>query len=427
MKEQEKITALSGLASNGLTPDPGEKDGPIEELKKELTFLKNKLSESKKREAELEDTRRAMLYMMEDLNESQKAIIHIKEEWVKTFDGIWDPIFIHDRDCRIVRANKAFQDEAGISYDDMIGRKYWEVFPVMKEPVTMCSLSKGNPLPGKEELTDPASGKIFRVRCYVVDERGLSSALFVHVMEDITEMKGVQELLVQSAKLASIGELAANVAHEINNPMTAVLGYASLILEDLDENSSVYTDLKVIEKESYRIKGIIRNLLDFSRQRKINKKASNINAIIKESIALISHMATTSNILIELNLEEKLPLVEVDENQMKQVFLNLMGNAVHAMDDGGELKIKTEVLCDKANKNVLISFKDNGCGIPKAFVDKVFDPFFSSKGEAGTGLGLSVSYGIVKNHGGRLTLKSEEGKGSEFSVLLPVKHREQGP
>ena len=422
MKDVESIKELSDLTSDRQVMTLTQKDAQIGELRRELDRLAKELHESRQREAELEETRRAMLFMMEDLNESQEAIMNIKEEWVKTFDGIWDPIFIHDKDCRIVRANKAYQDAAGVIYNEIIGRKYWEVFPLMKGPLDGCSVTGGNKLPGREEIGDSASGKIFRVRCYIIEKAGLNKTLFVHVMENITEVKRVQELLVQSAKLASIGELAANVAHEINNPMTAVLGYASLILEDLNEEDPIYSDIKVIEKESYRIKEIVRNLLDFARQRKIDKKARDMNAIVKESVSLVSHMAETSNILIELNLDENLPPVAVDANQMKQVFLNLMGNAMHAMDKGGCLKIKTEILQNhvQGKNDVLIRLTDDGCGIPKSFIDKVFDPFFSSKGEGGTGLGLSVSYGIVKNHGGRLALVSEEGEGSEFSIILPI-------
>ena len=422
MENKKIISDVYDAGSGKSLPGFAGTDHQIEELKREMAYLKNELRQAREREAELEETRRAMLFMMEDLNESQEAIIHVKEEWVKTFDGISDPIFIHDKDYRIVRANKAYRDAAGLDYEEMKGRKYWEIFPFMKGPLTGCSAVESSDMPVREEVVDSASEKIFRVRCYMLEKTSANSALFVHVMENITEVKRVQDLLVQSAKLASIGELAANVAHEINNPMTAVLGYASLILEDIDEEDPLYADVKVIEKESYRIKEIIRKLLDFARQRKVDKKAKDINAIVKESISLVNHMAVTSNILIELDLDETLPPVAVDANQMKQVFINLMGNAVHAMNKGGTLRIKTGLISEPGGgaRDVVISFRDDGCGIPKSFVDRVFDPFFSSKGEGGTGLGLSVSYGIVKNHGGRLTLKSEEGKGSEFCVILPI-------
>ncbi len=186
--------------------------------------------------------------------------------------------------------------------------------------------------------------------------------------------------------------------------------------------------MKTIEGESQRVKNIIRNLLDFSRQRKSEKKPDDVNQVLKETISLMAHTAKNSNVLIEITTKEDLPPLNIDRNQVKQVFINLIGNSIQAMPEGGKLSIDTELIMENESEMgfAVVSFKDNGCGIPESNTGKVFDPFFSSKGEKGTGLGLSVSYGIIKNHGGDIRVSSKEGEGTEFTVILPFTINKSG-
>lgn len=256
------------------------------------------------------------------------------------------------------------------------------------------------------------------------DENGNVIQMIEYNVE-ITEEKRTQEMLVQSAKLASIGELAANVAHEINNPMAAVLGYTQLILEEMEEDnpegSSHYEELKAIERESLRIREIVRNLLDFARERELKREESDINEVLKETLALTIHLSEKSGIVTETDYGEGIPDIMVDKNQLKQVFLNIINNACHAMERGGKLRISTSLFEPSPDeKYIHIRFKDTGCGIEKGALERIFDPFFSTKGERGTGLGLSVSYGIIRNHGGEILVDSREGEGTEFTVRLPV-------
>ena len=355
-----------------------------------------------------------------ELRENFKKIELAKKEWQATFDAISDPIFIFDKDFRLLRTNRAYEEVCGLPYDKIIGKPYHTIFPKMEGPFAMCKEGLESRVI-QEEVFLPDLDKIFMVEYYPVTDIEGRPLYYVHVMEDITEAKMAQRMLAQSAKLASLGELAANIAHEINNPMTAVMGYTSIILEDMREGDMRYEALKTIERESLRVREIVRNLLDFARRDTLQKVESDIGEVVEDTISLVIHMADLANIQIERNYKENLPKVIVDTNQMKQVFINLINNACHAMQGGGKLIITTDMNSKRDDGDyILITFKDTGYGIPQQALEKIFEPFYTTKGEKGTGLGLSVSYGVVKDHRGDIIVKSKEGEGSEFTVMLPV-------
>ena len=222
------------------------------------------------------------------------------------------------------------------------------------------------------------------------------------------ELRQTQAQLVQSAKLAAIGELAANVAHEINNPMTSILGYATLMLDEGVDATTVTEYLKTIQSEAMRIRETVRALLDFSRQRDFTTEHVDISQAIKDTLALVRRHAALSNIAVEEKYDPNLPPIEVDVPQCKQVFLNLITNALDAMPHGGTLTVRTL----RDGEFIRIGFADTGGGIPEANLARVFDPFFTTKPAVkGTGLGLSVSLGIIQSHGGTIDVTSEMGKG----------------
>jgi two-component system NtrC family sensor kinase len=229
--------------------------------------------------------------------------------------------------------------------------------------------------------------------------------LEVKVEERTDELKKIHEQLFRSEKLASLGKLAAGVAHEINNPLTGVLTNSSLLLEDLDANDPRRDDVEVIVKETIRCREIVKRLLDFARQTKPQKKLTNINS------------------LIDKNLDENIPEIMADLDQIQQVFINLILNASDAMADGGKLMIDTNLTQNK--DYIEVKFTDTGVGIPDEVKAKIFDPFFTTKGH-GTGLGLSISYGIIERHGGKISVDSKPGKGTIFTIHLPVQNIEEG-
>jgi signal transduction histidine kinase len=218
--------------------------------------------------------------------------------------------------------------------------------------------------------------------------------------------------------LASIGQLAAGVAHEINNPMGVILGFAQGILKTLPEDDSLRKPLTTLEKESLRCKRIVQNLLDFARHSEPTPHLTNINELVDASCDLAEHQTSLQNVKLVKGYDSALPSIRADPNQLEQVFINIMLNAYQAMmPDGGTLRITTRTV----GSELQVIFADTGTGIPPENLQNIFDPFFTTKevGE-GTGLGLSVSYGIVKAHGGDIEVESQVGKGTTFVIKLPL-------
>ena len=245
-----------------------------------------------------------------------------------------------------------------------------------------------------------------------------NSRLYEGVKQQMAELKQTQAQLVQSTKLAAIGELAANIAHEINNPLTTVLGFASFIAERLPTEDPMREELGLIQEEASRARDIVRDLLQFSRQRDFMPEPADVNMVLEQVVAMIRRQGAFGAVTVTETYAEDLPMVEMDVPRIKQVFLNIINNAVYAMKDGGRLTVRTTA----APELVRIAFEDSGPGIPPDVLSRIFDPFFTTKPEvSGTGLGLSVSLGIVQSHGGSIDVDSKVGAGSTFTVTLPLK------
>jgi signal transduction histidine kinase len=245
-----------------------------------------------------------------------------------------------------------------------------------------------------------------------------NASLYRDLKDKMDELRTAQEQLVHSTKMAAIGELAANVAHEINNPLTSVLGYTTHLLKTLDLPESPRRILGMMEQETLRVRKIIRNLLDFARRKPSRMQPSDITVPLRETLALVQGMAMKASVFIHEDYPHDPVVVNMDHNEMKQVFINIVNNSIQAMPQGGDLRVRVDRIRDR---EIAIVFTDSGVGIAQDHLKKIFEPFFSTKDNGdGTGLGLSISYGIVRNHGGRIEAVSEVGKGSVFSVYLPV-------
>ena len=243
------------------------------------------------------------------------------------------------------------------------------------------------------------------------------------------ELRAAQAEAVRGEKLASVGLLAAGIAHELNNPLTGVLTFAHLLRQKLPDDSADAEDLDLIIRETKRCAAIIRRLLDFAREKPPEKKFADLNPIIEDTTRIIERPAHLRNIDITFELDPELPLVWVDEDLFKQVIMNLLVNAQHAIEEKGGITVRTRPCREPRSPEpgmpavpmVEISVIDTGCGIPKNIIHRIFDPFFTSKKVgSGTGLGLSVSHGIVKAHGGAIEVESTAGEGSTFRVFLPI-------
>jgi len=245
-----------------------------------------------------------------------------------------------------------------------------------------------------------------------------NSRLYEGVKQQMAELKQTQAQLVQSTKLAAIGELAANIAHEINNPLTTVLGFASFIAERLSAEDPMREELGLIQEEASRARDIVRDLLQFSRQRDFMPEPADVNMVLEQVVAMIRRQGAFGTVTVTEAYAEDLPMAEMDVPRIKQVFLNIINNAVYAMKDGGRLTVRTTAAAD----TIRVAFEDSGPGIPPDVLSRIFDPFFTTKPEvSGTGLGLSVSLGIVQSHGGTIDVDSRMGEGSTFTVTLPLK------
>jgi two-component system NtrC family sensor kinase len=237
------------------------------------------------------------------------------------------------------------------------------------------------------------------------------------------QLKKIHNQLFRSEKLASLGKLAAGVAHEINNPLTGVLTNASLLLDDFEKGDERREDVKVIVDETIRCREIVKRLLDFARQTKPQKILTNINTLIENIILLVKNQTSFRSITIEKDLEAKVPEIMADTDQIQQVFINLILNASEAMSEGGKLTIESRI--GKNGDFIDIKFTDNGYGISEDDKQKIFDPFYTTK-ENGTGLGLSISYGIIERHGGTIDVESSVGTGTIFTLHLPINNTEKG-
>ncbi|MGE5174463.1 MAG: ATP-binding protein [Betaproteobacteria bacterium] len=244
-----------------------------------------------------------------------------------------------------------------------------------------------------------------------------NASLYSDLKDKMDELKTAQEQLVRSARMAAIGELSANVAHEINNPLTSVLGYTTHLLKTQDMPDSAHKMLGMMEQETLRVRKIIRNLLDFARQRPAWMHPEDISIPLRETVTLIQGIADTSSIAIREECSAGTFFVNMDYNEIKQVFINIVSNALQAMPQGGELRVG---LSAAGENDVVAEFSDTGAGIAPEHLHRIFEPFFSTKDNCdGIGLGLSISYRIIQNHGGRIEAESTVGKGTTLRVFLP--------
>jgi len=233
--------------------------------------------------------------------------------------------------------------------------------------------------------------------------------------------------LLQSEKQASAGRLAAGAAHEINNPLTGILTFTRILLRRKDIGDDVRSHLEKIAESTLPVKKIVKGLLDFSRQTKLEREPTEINLFVRSTISLMENSALLKGVSIEFHLGENLPVVTPDRSQFQGVLLNIIINALDATEPGGSITVSTGISLsanDRGWKGVEIAITDTGCGIPPEDLDKLFEPFFTTKEVGqGTGLGLAVSYGIVQRHGGTIRVQSEVGRGSTFTIWLPVDER----
>ena len=260
----------------------------------------------------------------------------------------------------------------------------------------------------------------YRIPVRVRDEFGQLAESFNTMNE---QLEAMQQALIQSERLISMGKLAAGVAHEINNPLTGILSYAEDLMEEIDGSDPRRKDCEVIVREALRCRQIVRNLLDFARQDRPSRIPSYPRKLVETTMDMLGRQASFRNVVFSLEIEDDLPAIEVDPIQIEQVLVNLIVNAQQAMPEGGKIDIRARRSDD--GSRVVFSVGDEGIGIPPEIRAHVFDPFFSTKGGMTDGLGLSVCLGIIQRHGGAIDFQSETGKGTTFQFEIPIPQNKQ--
>ena len=343
------------------------------------------------------------------------------QEWRTTFDSITDLISIHDKDNRLLRVNKAVADLLNTTPKELVGKFCHEVMHGTKAPPANCphlqTINTGKPTaieifnPKLEAYFHEATSPLFNEHGEVIGS--------VMVARDVTKQKRMEEQLIVTDRLASIGELSSGIAHELNNPLTSVIGFSQLLMEG-EVPESMKENLATIYNEAQRAAIIVKNLLTFARKHAPVKQLTQVNTAIEGVLRLRAYEQKVNNIEVEKHFATNLPEMMMDSFQMQQVFLNIIVNAEFAMLEAhhkGKLVITTE----KSEDIVRISFTDDGPGISQENLKRIFDPFFTTKEVGkGTGLGLSICHGIVTEHGGQIYAKSENGHGATFIVELPL-------
>jgi signal transduction histidine kinase len=267
-----------------------------------------------------------------------------------------------------------------------------------------------------------ANGQSFEAHFYpAFDDQGELKNIVCYA-KDVTLQKQVEHRMQQAEKLVALGQLAAGVAHEINNPLGIILCYIDLLKDDLSQAPEKIKDLDIIEKHVKSCQRIVQDLLSFSRNQQTSRILGLINSAIDQVVSMVASQLAKQGISLTLDLDPDIPLFAMDTEKMKQVFMNLIMNAAQAMDEtekNKEIRIQSRFLEDQEQVEIIV--RDNGPGIAAEIQDKIFEPFFSTKGlREGTGLGLSLSYGIVHDHGGEIFVHSAPGQGTVFTIILPL-------
>lgn len=360
-----------------------------------------------------------------ELSKSEKKFRHL-------FSASKDMVYFCDTEQNLVDINQSGKQMLGYDVNDAPPLNLVEFFHNKGDMVTFFEMiEKDGYIQEMEAEFERKDGSVIYVLISATglyNEQGKLTGC-EGIAKDITRVKSMMEQLVSSEKMASVGQMAAGIAHEINTPLGVILGYSQLMMDDFEEDSETYENLQVIERQTKASRKIVADLLKFSRQSGSVRENISINEVLKDVAAVTEHNLNMDHIQIHLSLTDDLPVVVGDAEKLRQVIVNLINNAHHAMEDmgSGDLYINSDY--DRQAGQVLAMIRDTGSGIPDKVKAKIFDPFFTTKPVGkGTGLGLSVSYGIIQDHGGMIEIESpvqddrtgETVQGTKFRILLPI-------
>ena len=360
-----------------------------------------------------------------ELSKSEKKFRHL-------FSASKDMVFFCDTEHNLLDINESGLKMLGYSNEDSAGLDLTRIFANSQDVDNYYRLVMKNGFIQDQEIEfKKKDGSVIYVlvsATAVYDETGALVGCEA-IAKDLTRVKTMMEQLVSSEKMASVGQMAAGVAHEINTPLGIILGYAQLMKDDFAEGSETYQNLEVIERQTKASRKIVADLLKFSRQTGSIRENLNLNEVLGDVLSVTEHNLNMDHIEGHLDLTKDLPDVVGDAEKLRQVFVNLVNNAHHAMEEQGSGDLTLGTTADPENQQVIAWVRDTGHGIPEDVKARIFDPFFTTKPVGkGTGLGLSVSYGIIQDHGGTIEIDSpvkdeksgEAVPGTIFRIILPV-------
>ncbi len=360
-----------------------------------------------------------------EMAESHTQILESRNTLRALFDGITDNICIVDREFQIKAVNWAAAARFGEEPRSLIGKRCYEVFLQSDHSCDSCPVAEtfctGQSVSATQSCTAPldTAGQ-WETHTYPMRNAEEVFDQVIYIARDVSEKRRMEATLLQSARLSAVGELAAGVAHEISNPLTAIIGNAQMLLR-AGPSDPHYEMAHLIERAGLRANKVVRDLLDFSRREEYRFAPTDINLLIQDALALVSAHLEQSHVRVTQSLAKNLPLITASASHLQTVWANLLLNSKDAMVKGRAGQIRIVTRYDRAKRLVQVLVADNGSGIAESDLPRVFEPFFTTKPRGkGTGLGLYVSYTIVGQHRGTLQVQSKEGKGSMFIVTLPV-------
>ncbi|WP_017729346.1 GAF domain-containing sensor histidine kinase [Halalkalibacterium ligniniphilum] len=351
-------------------------------------------------------------------------VLNGKKEWEDTFRAVVEPIIVMDLNGKILRVNAAGRAFFGLNEQELYHKKLEDLLPEEKEMKQLFDQSKGSKQTASCELR-LIDQRIYEAFSYPVFNEQKRMYGVILYLRDVSEKRRIEAQLIHSGKLAAIGEMAAGVAHELNNPLTAILGNSQLLLRMTNREDHSYKLLSDIDHCGKRCKNIIENLLTFSRQNEFLFEECSVNEAIDQVLTLIGYQIERQNIIINVKKDPHIPLIQGNLQQIGQIIINLLLNAKDALEletlNKKVITLETFSRNEEGTEWTYLTVQDNGRGITEAHLQEIFNPFFTTKrATKGTGLGLSVSLGIAEAHGGTIQVESSIGKGSIFTLRLPA-------
>jgi two-component system NtrC family sensor kinase len=347
-------------------------------------------------------------------------ILNAKKQWEETFQAVSDSIFVTNFDGIIVQSNKT-AEQTFPNNGNLVGQRVDHLLFSQNSHPFQQTLQTNTPSSTELHIEK----KVYECDCYpILDDFNQLYGAIIY-LKNVTAKRKIEGQLIQSGKLAAIGEMAAGVAHELNNPLTAIMGNSQLLLRKINENDSSYQLLKDIYECGKRSKNIIRNLLTFSRQDEYLFEKCSVNEAVHQALSLVGNQLSMQPIHVQTNLDESIPLIEGSCQQIVQIIINLLLNAKDALEDSQQMNktilVQTAMEMVDGVQKIVLRVVDNGSGMEQSIISEIFHPFYTTKnGAKGNGLGLSVSLGIAESHGGTIRVESVLRKGSTFKLILPI-------